>query len=152
MPNSDDLTSYCGLYCPGCDIHQSKAVHGVEDFKSVLASFKGRIAEISDEDSAQMHLERYTKVFDGGKDDFNGCPGCRRGGGIRDCKVRSCSIDRGYRTCLDCIRMESCSELRARSWALPSLRKIRDEGYDSWQKDKQKMIESGWSYLAGSDF
>ncbi|MFX1262834.1 MAG: DUF3795 domain-containing protein [Promethearchaeota archaeon] len=152
MPSSDDLTSYCGLYCPGCDIHQSKFVHGVDDLQSVLAPSKRRAAEIGEDESVRMHLERYEKVLDGVKDDFDGCRGCRKGGGIPDCKVRSCSIDRGYRTCLDCIRIESCSELKARPWALPSLHKIRDEGYDSWQKDKRKMVASGWSYLAESDF
>jgi hypothetical protein len=151
MPDSD-LTSYCGLYCPGCDMHQSKTVQAIESPQSLLASIKNRVAEIGDEESAQMHLERYMKVLDGVKDDFDGCAGCRKGGGIPDCKVKSCSIDRGYRTCLDCIRMESCSELKAQPWALPSLHKIRDEGYDSWQRDKHKMVESGWSYLAESDF
>jgi hypothetical protein len=150
--HGSDLTSYCGLYCPGCDIHQSKVVHGTEGLQSVLTLIKGRAAEIGEEESAQMHLKRYVKVLDGAKDDFDGCAGCRKGGGILDCKVRSCSIDRGYRTCLDCIRLESCSELKARPWALPSLRKIRDDGYDSWQKDKRKMVESGWSYVAESEF
>ncbi|MFX0055926.1 MAG: DUF3795 domain-containing protein [Candidatus Hermodarchaeota archaeon] len=152
MPDSYDLTSYCGLYCPGCDMHQSKAAHGIDDLRSAITASKSRPAEIGEEKPAQVHLERFERLLDAAKDDFEGCEGCRKGGGILDCKVRACSIDRGYRTCLDCIRMETCSELKTQSWALPSLRKIRDEGYDSWQKDKQKMVKSGWSYLAESDF
>jgi len=133
-------------------MHQSKAVKGIEGLQSALTSYKRRGAEIGEMESALMHLERFEKVLDGANDEFEGCAGCRKGGGIQGCKVRSCSIDRGYRTCLDCIRMEACSELKTRSWALPSLREIRDEGYDSWQKDKRKMVDAGWSYLAEGDF
>lgn len=133
-------------------MHQSKAAHGIDDLRSAITASKSRPAEIGEEKPAQVHLERFERLLDAAKDDFEGCEGCRKGGGILDCKVRACSIDRGYRTCLDCIRMETCSELKTQSWALPSLRKIRDEGYDSWQKDKQKMVKSGWSYLAESDF
>ncbi len=154
MPDSDDLISYCGLYCPGCDIHRSKTAHSIEEFQSALSLYKidGLTKELGEEESVRVHFDRFEKILAEAKDDFGGCVGCLKGGGMQDCKVRSCSTDRGYRTCLDCIRMETCSELRNRSWALPALRKIRDEGYESWLKTKRELVEAGWSYLADSGF
>jgi hypothetical protein len=149
MPESDDSTSYCGLYCPGCEIHQGKVTERVEGLKRILTSYKigGRQDSLSEEEPAFKHYDKFEQVLEGIKGTFGSCVGCRNGGGIPDCKVRSCATDRGYQTCLDCIKMESCSELKSRSWALPALRKIRDEGYASWLKTKREMVEAGWSYL-----
>jgi hypothetical protein len=36
--------------------------------------------------------------------------------------------------------MESCSELETRPWALPALREIRDEGYESWLKQNMRWL------------
>ncbi|MHA2386248.1 MAG: DUF3795 domain-containing protein [Candidatus Thorarchaeota archaeon] len=153
MPEFDELTSYCGLYCPGCGIHQGKVTERVQGLQRILTSYKigERKEALSQEEPAFKHYDEFEQVLDGIKEVFGSCAGCRKGGGIPDCKVRSCAEDRGYQTCLECVRMEACSELKSRSWALPALRKIRDEGYESWLKTKREMVEAGWSYVADSD-
>jgi hypothetical protein len=153
MPESGDLTSYCGLYCHGCGLNQGKVTEQVEGLQRILTTYKvkGQKDTLSKEEPAFKHYDKFEKVLEAIKGVFGSCPGCRNGGGIPDCEVKSCASDRGYKTCLDCIRMESCSELKSRPWALPALRQIRDEGYESWLKTKREMVEAGWSYLNESE-
>ena len=95
-------------------MHQGKGVQGIERIQRILTSYsvEEKKQELSEDEPALNHYERYEKLMDGTKGESGGCVGCRNEGGIHDCKVRSCARDRGYRTCLDCIRMETCSELK----------------------------------------
>ncbi|MHA2142670.1 MAG: DUF3795 domain-containing protein [Candidatus Thorarchaeota archaeon] len=142
MPKSDDSLSYCGLFCRGCGIYQGKVAKQIEGLQRILTSSKigGRQSSLSEEEPVFKHYDKFEQVLEGIKGFFGGCAGCRDGGGIPDCKARSCASVRGYQTCVDCIRMESCSELETRPWALPALREIRDEGYESWLKQNMRWL------------
>jgi hypothetical protein len=37
-----------------------------------------------------------------------GCPGCRRGGGRKDCELRACSTERGSEGCVACGEFGAC--------------------------------------------
>lgn len=149
MPEADDSTSYCGLYCPGCGIHQGKVTERVEGLQRILTSYEigNQKESLSEIEPAFAHYDTFEAVLEGLKSTLGSCDGCKKGGGFSDCEVRDCATDRGYQTCLECLRLETCSLIKKRTWALPALRKIRDEGYENWLKTKREMVEAGWSYL-----
>jgi hypothetical protein len=142
-----DLTSYCGLYCPGCT-----------RFEGRFAEQKARSQDIGDrynvigEDASpdQKPAARGSEALDVALDSdaghYQSCKGCKDGDGKKDCMVRSCASDRGYSTCVECIRMEFCDVLSGDSESLPRLREIRDKGYDNWLKTKEEMVKTGWTY------
>jgi len=82
---------------------------------------------------------------------YQSCKGCKKGDGKKDCQVRSCASDRGYSTCVECIRMEFCDVLSGNPRALPRLREIRDKGYDNWLKTKEEMVKTGWTFAIDLD-
>lgn len=153
MPNSIDLTSYCGLYCPGCEVYQGKVKSHVDGLQGFLDHHhKGeKDGEIAEDDQPISDLDQFEGILDRLAKEYGSCKGCKEGGGKKDCKVRSCASDRGYTTCVECIRMENCELLGKNPRALPSLRKIRDEGFDNWLKTKEEMVAAGWSFMDGED-
>lgn len=70
------------------------------------------------------------------------CEGCRAGGGFAGCRVRLCSLERGFTTCAECQEMESCEKLNNfvsrlfatifRSRRMENLREIRDGGLEAF--------------------
>lgn len=110
-----------------------------------------KAAQLSEEDQSISDFDEFERVLDGLAKQYGSCKGCKDGGGRKDCKVRSCASDRGYTTCVDCIRMVNCELLGYNPKALSSLRKIRDEGFDNWLKTKKEMVAAGWSFMKGDD-
>ncbi len=153
MPNSVDLTSYCGLYCGGCEVRQGKVKGHADGLRRFLEHHPigAKDAQLTDEDQSISDFDQFASVLDSLAKQYGSCKGCKEGGGRKDCKVRSCASDRGYTTCVDCIRMENCELLGKNSRALPSLREIRDKGFDNWLKTKKEMVAAGWSFMEGED-
>ena len=70
------------------------------------------------------------------------CVGCLEGGGFASCKVRSCVVDKGYRTCADCDEYLDCKLLSnfiakifalvLRSNRIGNLTGIKRDGIEKW--------------------
>ncbi|MGY5854152.1 MAG: DUF3795 domain-containing protein [Candidatus Thorarchaeota archaeon] len=153
MDSEKTLTTYCGLYCPGCALYQGKVAKRADSLRRLISSYElDKSAEVlAAEDSRFANFSKLSETLGALSEKFGDCAGCRNGGGSPNCDVRSCAQDRGYSTCSDCTDMESCGKLDTRPWARPSLKRIRDEGYDDWIKTKQDMVEAGWSFLLGDE-
>lgn len=89
------------------------------------------------------------------------CPGCRDNEKAQWCKIRSCCIENGYRSCADCTIMplEECKKfnnLVGKVFALifrsdrdACVRRIREIGYDEYARQmhisgQMTMKKQGW--------
>lgn len=147
-----DLTSYCGLYCPGCtrfegrSAEQKSSPPAISDKYSVIAE-----GESPASNQIAVAGDGFDSALGGATEHYQSCKGCKEGDGKKDCQVRSCASDRGYSTCVECIRMEFCDVLSGNPKALPRLREIRDKGYDNWLKTKEEMVKTGWTFAIDLD-
>ncbi|MFX0107413.1 MAG: DUF3795 domain-containing protein [Candidatus Hodarchaeota archaeon] len=147
MPEKNDEVACCGLYCPGCGLYQN-ASGTIESFLGILKSYDiDRPSDHSVSDDYSSSDGGFQQVLYRLSRSMGPCSGCQTEDKEHDCEVRTCVKDRGYQTCLECIRMENCTQLDPRTWARNALREIRDEGYENWIKTKREMVEAGWSYL-----
>ncbi|UCH05133.1 MAG: DUF3795 domain-containing protein [Candidatus Thorarchaeota archaeon] len=147
MRDPRDLTSYCGLYCPGCTRFEGRLAEQRTSPQDIADRYRV-IREDPSHDRAQTaHAgDTLDGVRDTSAGHYQSCKGCKEGGGKNDCQVRSCASDRGYSTCVECIRMEFCDVLSGNPESLPRLREIRDKGYDGWLKTKEEMVKTGWTF------
>ncbi|NHJ15095.1 MAG: DUF3795 domain-containing protein [Candidatus Thorarchaeota archaeon] len=142
MADSKVGVSYCGLYCSGCNLHASNHTKKEDqkqtgDITETSPNLEEEIPWVSKLKSHLIRLGQSTPS----------CPGCKEGGGTKDCEVRTCATDRGYSTCLDCLRVATCRHLERRPWAQPSLDEIRDVGFQKWLKTKEDLVNNGWTYF-----
>ncbi|MFX0045048.1 MAG: DUF3795 domain-containing protein [Candidatus Hermodarchaeota archaeon] len=142
-----DLTSYCGLYCPGCTRFEGRFAEQRASPQGVTGRYSVMGEDASpDREQAARASEALDVPLDSDAGHYQSCKGCKVGDGKKDCVVRSCASDRGYSTCVECIRMESCDVLSGNPEALHRLREIRDKGYDNWLKTKEEMVRTGWTF------
>ena len=110
-----NLIAYCGLYCGDC--------HG----------FTGIIPDLARDlrkELREIHYDKFASfisTFSFGKDfkNYDECykvlgamvkfrcrKGCKNGGGSPFCKIRKCSLKKGFDGCWDCSDFMVCKELR----------------------------------------
>ena len=149
MKDEKELTTYCGLYCPACGIHQGKVAEAVDGLQKLIHSygFDKQMGGLSTVEPAFANYDKFNGVMEAIKRFFGRCDNCRRGGGPPDCKIRNCASDRGYSLCTDCSDMDKCDILESYPWALPALQKIRSMGYDKWIKTMEQKAKTGWRYV-----
>lgn len=93
----EKLIACCGLDCATCD---------------------ARIATVNNDDTLRAQTAEKWKVqhnAQGLKPEMINCTGCRETGVKFDycnsCEIRSCAKSKGYQTCAECERMETCDIL-----------------------------------------
>ncbi len=152
MRDLRNLTSYCGLYCPGCTRFESRLAEQEFNYPAIPDKYNVfREGESPARDQTSVAGDRFDSAPGGLAGNYQSCRGCKEGEGKKDCHVRSCASDRGYSTCVECIRMENCDVLKGNPMALRSLREIRDKGYDNWLKTKEEMVKAGWTFAIDFD-
>jgi len=149
MKDKEELTTYCGLYCPACSIFQGRIGQAVDNLQNLIGAYGLDKASVglAKVEPAFANYDKFVDVMAALKNFYGSCEGCRNGAGPPDCKIRDCASDRGYSMCVDCPEMEKCDTLKKYPWALPSLRRIRDLGYEKWMASMDKKVKGGWSYL-----
>ena len=147
---------YCGLYCNACGIRQEKLKKAVNNLRGIIVSygFDQMMPELAKSEPSFKHYNEFDKVMDGLAKVFHGCPGCFHGGGDPDCIARSCSKEKGFRTCADCDEAETCEKLApfriGFEGLLPGLKSIRQMGIVRYAEESQKEVDEGFSYLEES--
>ncbi|MFX1367967.1 MAG: DUF3795 domain-containing protein [Promethearchaeota archaeon] len=149
MADSRVGVSYCGLYCPGCGLHENNCGKGKSEAnhqKSSAIAKSGATTMFPADDEAK-YLGSLRNFIGELRKTLKSCPGCKNGGGPTDCRVQECASDRGYNTCLDCLRLATCDKFQGRSWAEHTLEEIRDIGFEKWLKTKEEFVLQGWQYF-----
>ena len=109
-----NLVGYCGLYCSACGIYQGKIKQTVENLRKAISTYGvDKIAlEFVNWEPAFQHYAEFEKVLEGFVKIFGSCSGCVAGGGDPSCMIRDCCKQKAYTTCVECIEMDTCEELR----------------------------------------
>jgi hypothetical protein len=101
----EKLISCCGLNCATCD---------------------ARIATVKNDDELRKATAEKWKVMYGVPDmnpEMINCTGCREEGvklaHCSMCQIRVCVADKGYETCADCEKLESCELVSGIHKAVP---------------------------------
>jgi hypothetical protein len=110
------LLGYCGLYCGGC------------------AFYQGTIAG---------------KPFAGESGETFLCEGCASGKATpwcTDCGIKSCAIDKGFRTCIECAD-DPCEKMRGfmdqpkypyHLEVQDNMMRLRDIGFEAWEEEMKR--------------
>ena len=146
------LVGYCGLYRNACGIHQEKIKTAVNNLRDIVAhyGFDKIMPELAKWEPSFKHYDAFNQVMNGLIKLFGDCPGCLQGGGDPECKVRTCTKNRGHRTCAECNENENCEPLapyRKGNVVSPALKNIRQNGIDRHAAEMQKKVDEGYSYL-----
>lgn len=107
--------AYCGLYCGECPNHTGIIADMARDLRKELRNYRfDKTAELL---SAIPFFKTYTKYPEcyevlGAMVRMRCGKTCREGGGNPGCKIRLCSIKKGFSGCWECAEFESCNKLR----------------------------------------
>ena len=145
------LVGYCGLYCNACGIRQGKIKTAVNNLRDIIAvyGFDKMMPELAKWEPSFKHYDEFNQVMDSLITMFGGCPGCLQGGGDPNCKVRSCTKQKGYRTCAECNETETCEKLapyREGYGLTPALQSIKQNGIKGYAEEMQRKVDEGYSY------
>jgi len=149
--DSASLVGYCGLYCNACGIRQGKIKTAVGNLRGIIATygFDKIMPELAKWEPSFRHYKEFDQVMDGLVKLFGGCPGCLEGGGDPNCKVRSCTKEKGYRTCAECSEAETCEPLAPyrEGYGLKTAHQsIRQNGIERYAEEMQRKVDEGYSY------
>ena len=145
------LVGYCGLYCNACGIRQGKIKTAVNNLRDIIAvyGFDKMMPELAKWEPSFKHYDEFNQVMDSLITMFGGCPCCLQGGGDPNCKVRSCTKQKGYRTCAECNETETCEKLapyREGYGLTPALQSIKQNGIEGYAEEMQRKVDEGYSY------
>jgi hypothetical protein len=146
-----NLVSYCGLFCNACGIRQGKIKTAVNNLRDIIAvyGFDKLMPELAEWEPSFRHYNEFYQVMDGLVKMFGSCPGCLQGGGDPNCKVRSCTKQKGYRTCAECSEAEACETLapyREGYGLATALQSIRQDGIEGYAQKMLKKVDEGYRY------
>jgi hypothetical protein len=147
-----DFVGYCGLYCNACAIRQEKFKTAVNSLRGLITAygFDKFMPQLAKWEPSFKHYNEFNQVMDGFVKMFGECPGCPKGGGDPNCKVRTCAKRKGYRTCAQCKETETCDHLapyrRSHLELVDALQNIKQNGAEKYAQQMQKKVDEGFSY------
>ncbi|MEW6529022.1 MAG: DUF3795 domain-containing protein [Candidatus Micrarchaeota archaeon] len=142
MTKERDLIAYCGLYCGDCIGYRQKAADLARDLRKELRETKfDKTAEYLATMPFFAAYKNYKECYEvlGALVKMRCKKACRGGGGPPFCKIRKCSVKKGYDGCWECDEIETCKHL---DFLKPShgdahiknLRKIKRKGIEEFLK------------------
>lgn len=112
----DKIIAYCGLPCHSCPILLATREPDVDKKRRMRAPIAEQI---------EQHYEIQLTA-----EEITDCDGCTAGGrlyaGCKDCKIRSCAIERGVIHCASC-NQYACEKLEAFFVKEPDAKKHLDK-------------------------
>lgn len=142
----ENLTAYCGLYCGDCIRYQSRASDMARNIVNELK--ETNFAEYAKVKKLQMpQMQGYETMINVLKaiSEIKCETPCRLGGDGcgGSCPVIQCITKKSLKGCWECDGFEKCSKLDFLKpfhgdAPLKNLRIIRQEGFESWAKHRNK--------------
>jgi hypothetical protein len=78
------------------------------------------------------------------------CNGCFEGGGMPNCEVRTCCLEKGLRNCYFCQDFEKCEKLSYQKTTYKisdSYIRINQIGYENWLKEQNEKVRKGFDNI-----
>jgi hypothetical protein len=143
MARKTELIGCCGLYCHDCPSYTQTVANLAKELRKQLRRDK------FDQYAETMAGMPNLKAFGNYKQGIElleamatiRCQGCRAGGWDRQCQIRKCAREKGFRGCWRCDIFESCEKLKVLGESgetphLQNLRKIQRVGPTEFVKSK----------------
>lgn len=115
IKNSENLITYCGLYCGDCHGYKQEIPDLARDLRKELraSKYKKFASAIGDYNFGKVFKD-YDKCYEvlGAMVKFRCHKGCRESGGPPHCKIRNCCLKLGYEGCWECDKFESCEKIQ----------------------------------------
>ncbi|MEA4900537.1 DUF3795 domain-containing protein [Desulfitobacterium sp.] len=148
MGENRRYTALCGLYCLDCIPSNRNLFRIVEQLEAMLADlqFEKYAAHKANRSKVFEDYGKFVEVFKEIKKVECKVP-CYEGpsselGCSRNCKVRSCVVDKHYSGCWDCESFSNCELLSPLKEFHPglehNLQMIKDYGIDNWIEKREK--------------
>jgi hypothetical protein len=78
------------------------------------------------------------------------CPGCRKGGGNSNCKIRICALSKGVTDCSQCDELSACKNFEELEKSHPkikeSLTEIKNKGYATLIEKWISELKAKWPH------
>ena len=152
VATSEDLSTYCGLYCGACGVKNGRIRDTATALKQLLDMYAypewaPMMAEWFPETKHYPEFDAVLKWVA-----TQDCPGCRGGGGNPECAIRICAKGRGYVGCWECAEIDrDCETLREIAGGYPelmdNLRQIALDGLQAWEQEQAARVRAGFSYV-----
>jgi len=144
VTESERNTAYCGLYCADCIPSNRAFFESVRELQRFLRDlgFEHYAALKARGNDAFRNYNVFTEVL--AAISSLECPRpCRDGGGGPSCRVRECSLSKGYAGCWECETFRECELLQGlRNFhgrnIDHNLEMIREYGVDDWNEHRGK--------------
>ena len=142
--NVKDQVGFCGIWCDSCSGGNGSIIELTKLYEEQVKNNHLELCAPKDFDLKEfmMGLSSIQKMSQ--------CPGCHKGGGNPNCKIRLCAKERGVEDCSKCSQLQSCENFLELESELPDVRanllKLRntrhEEQIESWKND----LKSKWPH------
>lgn len=162
-PVQPSLTQYgrCGTFCGSCARFHGRPAAAAARFIAIVEG-SGTAKSLS-ADRYQAYPEQVAHQYHEAKryltvlKDWLSCWGCGQGGGPRECEIRKCCDERGFKLCFECPEfmgpsgicekfapewLEACNVSAAEVKANHS--EWQAHGLDGWIEREAKRTDLGW--------
>ena len=140
-----DEVAYCGLHCGSCFSHEGRVADLARDLRKALRDCRfERTAETLGQISFFKEFNNYSTCYQvlGAMVKLRCGKTCRSGGGNPRCRIKQCSLRKGYSGCWECAEFKDCRKLSSvlehnhGDAHIKNLRAIKKKGVDEFLDGK----------------
>lgn len=136
-----DQIGFCGIWCGGCKNGNGVIMELTKKYEKIIE--KGNLEKWAPKD---FDFKEFMKGLSSMQKMLL-CPGCLKGGGIPNCEIRVCALEKNVTNCNQCHQLMTCKHLEEleKNYDL----KIRKNLIEIKNIDKDVLIEK-WLNELGS--
>jgi thiol-disulfide isomerase/thioredoxin len=136
--NVKSQIGYCAIWCGSCVVGNGALKELTKEFNHIIESYGVDKWGAEDQGFDGQELMQTLKSIQ----DIPVCPGCRKGGGATNCRIRACASNKKLVDCTNCEEFMTCENREAlqkvRSGALDAGMSVKT---DKDATDQQELIE-----------
>lgn len=139
------LIGYCGVCCSHCGMQVRVPKMAKELRRFVEAYGYGEWIEHITRD---FDFENFTEGLQWFAN--SNCPGCLQGGGMPNCEVKNCCIEKGLKNCYFCKEFLNCEKLSYQKETYKideNHRRIKHIGYENWLEEQEEKLRQNFDNI-----
>jgi hypothetical protein len=137
--NVKNQIGYCGLWCGSCIVGNGTLRELTREYQALIKGYGVDSWGVNDVPFDSIEFMEGLKAVQS----LRICPGCLKGGGNTECRIRECAVKRKISDCSECIKPGACDKTEA-------LQKVRTGALAvgmllKTQKGSQKRLIEKWT-------
>lgn len=139
------LISYCGVCCSHCgmQVHVPKMAKELRRFVEAYG-----YGEWIEHITRDFDFENFTEGLQWFAN--SNCPGCLQGGGMPNCEVKNCCIEKRLKNCCFCKEFLNCEKLSYQKETYKideNHRRIKHIGYENWLEEQEEKLRQNFDNI-----